>query len=157
MIMDLCIHELQPATCSVCNGTDTREKLKRGRPFQRERWAEEIFQHIPVNEEGWISSTDLAEASGLTVGQVAAAIAYLRDNMPALPLVSGPQGYTFTVDAVDVGRFRAAAARTAHTRIRRMWLGVVKPYVEQLGDQVTVRLLTRQFERLLEDIEELTA
>lgn len=152
-----CIHELQSAACSICNGADAKEQAKRGRPSQRKGWADAVFQHIPVNEEGWISNPDLAEISGLTGGQVAAAVAYLRDNHPDLPLVSGPQGYTFTVDEADVNRFRLARARSANTTVRRLWYGVLKPYLEKKADAGETRLMTKQYERLLEDIEELTA
>jgi hypothetical protein len=151
----LCIHELLPVGCSICNGADAREKAKR--PLQREKWADEIFEHIPVNEEGWISNADLAEASGLTGAQVAAAVAYMRDSIPDLPLVSGPQGYAFTVNEADVSRFRLQRARSAHTTIRRLWSGVLKPYIDQSGDQFEAKRTAKQFERLLEDIEELTA
>jgi len=131
-----------------------------GRPAERPTWAAAIFEHIPevgVDGDIWRGKAELAALTGLTAAQVAAAVAYLRDTYPDLPLVSGRDGYRWSTDADDVVAFRQWRARTAHTTMRRLWTGVMKPYLDELGDAKVTNPITKQFERLLEDMGELTA
>jgi hypothetical protein len=149
-----CIHGIENADwCTICNGRD-REPV-RSRALRPE-WAAVVRSWIPAIGNDWISGDDLAEVAGLTRSQVGSAVAYLRDNEPDFPLVSGPEGYRFSLDEADVNRYRASAARTAHTRIRRSWRGVVRPYLNEAGlDPERMRFITRTFERLLEDLDDL--
>lgn len=98
----------------------------------------------------------MAAHAGLTQHQVTTAIAYLRDHYPDFPLLSSPLGYRFSVNEAEINRFRCARARVANTIIRRLWTGTMKPFLECGGELAETRLITKQFERLLEDIEELT-
>src|SRR5262245_59317240 len=125
----LCIHELAASECSICNGADARQSLKRAPSAHS--YADVIFDLIPVEDEGWLSKCDLADMAGLTEAQVAAGIAYLRDNYPELPLVSESRGYAFTLKEADINRFRLARQRSALTTYRRLWRGVIKPWVDQ--------------------------
>jgi hypothetical protein len=152
-----CRHDLDPSTCSVCNGTDLLQGHLpgRGRPSNTEALVDAMFEWIPEDGQDWISRDDLADLSGLTPEQVSRAVAWLRDNAPEFPLVSSTYGYRFSMDQADVNAYRAARAKTAYTQIRRTWTGVVRPYVEQTQDPTMVRSMTRQFERLLEDIADL--
>jgi hypothetical protein len=153
---ELCIHDLIPSGCAVCNGADVTQRAKR--PPAAERHSEAIFDLIPVvadDTDRPISNQKLAAESGLTPAQVAAAVAYMRDNYPELPLVSSSDGYCFTLRSGDINRFRLARMRAALTIIRRLWRGVIKPYVdrrvknEKMGaDQAG--FLTMQFEHLLD-------
>ena len=60
------------------------------------------------------------------------------------------------MDEDAVRRFRNSAARTALTRVRRSWRGVLLPYLENAGiPDIQMRLIERQFSRVLEDIEDL--
>ena len=132
-------------------------KRRRGRPMLRDKWAEQVFMHIPVGDDQGLTAAELAEVTGLSPQQVSAAVAYLRDHYPELPLVSGKTGYRFSLDAADVEAFRRWRVRSAQTTIRRAWTGVVKPYLDRAGSALETRIIARQFERLLEDLEELTA
>lgn len=149
-----CKHGIEDATCELCHPSEIM--TGRGRPAQRPEWAAVIKSWIPAVGNDWISGNELAEVSGLTRPQLSAAIAHLRDHEPDFPLVSGTEGYRFSLDEADVNRYRDSATRTAHTRIRRAWRGVVKPYVEiTVIDPVEVRRITRSFERLLEDLNDM--
>jgi hypothetical protein len=150
----LCIHELTADFCTICNGHDAVRK----RAPRAESYADAIFDHIPVEAEGWISKDDLAQEAGLTGAQVAAAVAYLRDNYPQLPLVSSTDGYCFTLNEADVNRFRMARTRSALTTYRRLWRGVVKPFLDKSVEshRMTRReaeFLTKQYDRLLDDLD----
>ena len=156
MTGQLCRHDLTPSGCSICNGTDPMQgDAHRGRPSMIEELVDAIVQWIPAIGEDWIPREELAELAGMTPEQVSRAIAWLRDHDPDFPLVSSPRGYRFSMEQADVNAYRAARAKTAYTQIRRTWTGVVKPYVEGTQDPATVRLMTRQFERILEDVGEL--
>lgn len=149
----VCIHELDPAHCTICNGRDIRQRRKRA-PMA-ERYADAIFDHIPAEDGGWIAQGDLAELVELSGAQVAAGVAYLRDNYPELPLVSSTQGYCFTCDEATVNRYRQARMRSALTAVRRLWRGTIKPYVDKTR-RVSKRereIITKQFERLIEDLD----
>lgn len=140
--------------CTLCTGN--YRPNPRGRPSERPEWADIIQTWIPAVGDDWISKDELAEVSGLTPQQVGSAISFLRDTEPDLPLVSGPEGYRFSIDEEDINRYRKAAVKTAHTRIRRAWRGVILPYLKH-GDTSDYkrRQITKAFDRLLEDISDL--
>lgn len=116
-------------------------------------WSQLIFMHIPtVNDGDPISGADLAAATGLSTRQIRHAVAYLRDNFPEFPLVSSPKGYRFSLDNIDVQQYRRARVRTAHTTIKRMYAGVVRPYLQQTVPPDIAEMVTRQFSRVLEDV-----
>jgi len=157
---ELCIHDLLPASCTICNGHDAQQSAKR--TPRAERYADDIFDHIPVEQEGWISQTDLAEDADLTGAQVAAGVAYLRDNYPELPLLSSTEGYCFTLNEADINRFRLARTRSALTTYRRLWRGVVKPYIDKSVDRQSISrqqaaFLTKQYARLLDDLDDMAS
>jgi hypothetical protein len=150
-----CIHGIEDARwCTICNGRDRAEQA-RGRAMRPE-WAAVVRSWIPAIGSDWISGDDLADVTGLTRGQVGSAVAYLRDSEPDFPLVSGPEGYRFSIDEADVNRYQASAVRTAQTRIRRSWRGVIRPYLTAIAaDPMTIRRHTKAMERLLEDLDDL--
>lgn len=150
--MERCIHDLLRTECGICNGALARQNARP--PSSSERCADAIFDLIPI--EGYISNPHLAELTGLTGPQVAAGVAYLRDNYPEMPLVSGREGYSFTLKEADVNRFRLARQRAALTIYRRLWRGVIRPLVATMEPE-KARYTTRAFERLLEDLEDMIA
>lgn len=143
-----CIHGIEEAWCANC-----RPRPERWGP---KRWADRLFAFIPSPGENPVSQDDLADQSGLTCTEVSGAVAYLRENYPEFPLVSSTRGYCFTVDPVDIAKFRLWRVRTAQTAMRRAWRGVMLPYLTQAADAAEIRRVTRQFDRLLEDIGDLT-
>lgn len=150
----LCIHELDGDLCTICNGKDAKRK----RAPMAERYADAIFDLIPVENEGWIPQHELAEKAELSGAQVAAGVAYLRDNYPELPLVSSTDGYCFTLNEADINRFRLARTRSALTTYRRLWRGVIKPYVDRMVENKRISqreadFLTKQYARLLDDLD----
>lgn len=156
MSEQLCIHELLAIECGICNGAMARQSLKRAPSAQG--YADVIFDLIPVDDEGPISKCDLAEKAGLTEAQVGAGVAYLRDNYPELPLVSDVRGYAFTLNEADINRFRLARQRSALTIYRRLWRGVVKPWIQKSAEQGSISAreagsVTMQFEHLLDSLE----
>lgn len=160
MSEQLCIHELRVTECAICNGVEAR--LNPRREPAAKGYADAIFDLIPVEAEGWIGNAALADAAGLSPAQAAAGVAYLRDNYPELPLVSNRQGYCFTLNEADVSQFRLSRQRSALTIYRRLWRGVVKPFLDKRVvagemDKVTARYITKQFERLLQDLDEMTS
>lgn len=160
MTEQLCIHELIATECGICNGAAARESLKRAPAAQG--YADVIFDLIPVDDEGPVSKCDLADKAGLSEAQVAAGVAYLRDNYPELPLVSDGRGYSFTLNEADINRFRLARQRSALTIYRRLWRGVIKPWIEKSVERGQIgrtqgAFITKQFERLLEDLEGMVA
>jgi hypothetical protein len=146
----VCLHELEQAQCSICTPVATRPRPVEVRAAQLERW-------IPALNESPVSAADLADVSGLNVSQIYEAVGFLRDAYPDLPLVSDGRGYRWSLDREDIDRYQAARAKTALTQVRRSWRGVVKPYLEEFGDTATTRLIAKQYERLLEDIEDMIA
>lgn len=153
--MSRCVHDLEGITCAICHPRGDITPARRGRPLLTAGWADQLVSWIPAIGADWISRDDLAEVSGLSPEQVSRAVAWLRDNSPELPLVSGPEGYRFSLSEQDIARYKNSALKTAKTRIRRAWTGVIRPYLDHI-DSADTRLITKQFERLVEDIEELT-
>jgi hypothetical protein len=145
-----CLHGLVQAHCAICNPAPKQPRPVEVRAAVLEKW-------IPALNGDPVSAAELADVSGLTVAQLYEAIGFLRDTYPDLPLVSDGRGYRWSMDREDIDRYRAARARTALTQVRRSWSGVVKPYLEQTGDTSITRLIAKQYERLLEDIEDLIA
>lgn len=143
-----CIHGIEEAWCGNC-----RPRPERWGP---KRWADMLFAFIPSPGEDPLSQAELAEQAGLTNTEVAGAVIFLRENYPEFPLVSSPKGYRFTMDGIDVAKFRLWRVRTAQTAMRRAWRGVMLPYLTQTADAAEIRRVTRQFDRLLEDISDLT-
>jgi hypothetical protein len=149
--MAACIHDIEAAWCGVCN-----PPIGPGSPL--EEWINRVSEHIPADDDtpDRISHDDLVLYSGLTESQVNTAVAAIRERHPELPLVSDRTGIRFTMDGEAVRRFRNTAARTAMTRIRRGYRGVLLPYMEVSGaSEAQIRQIRRQFERVLEDIEDL--
>jgi len=156
MSEQLCIHELIATECGICNGAAARESPKRAPAA--EGYSDVIFDLIPAEGEGPISKSDLADKSGLSEAQVAAGIAYLRDNYPELPLVSDSRGYSFTLNEADINRFRLSRQRSALTTYRRLWRGVMKPWVQKSVEQGLraehdADFIILQFEHLLDTLE----
>lgn len=152
MPAQLCIHELNPQFCGYCNPNLDPPSTKRGRPALRHEWADAVFDEIPADGESPITAADLAKATGLTITQVAAGVAYLRDQHPEFPLLSSKEGYQFSLDPEAVVTFQRWRARAALTTMRRLWVGAVRPYLEKAARKPERTLVTKQFERLLEDL-----
>lgn len=152
MPAQLCIHELNPHFCGYCNPDLDPPSTKRGRPSLRHTWADAVFDKIPADGEPPVSADYLAAKTGLTLGQVGAAIAYLRDQHPEFPLISSADGYQFTVDPEAVIAFQRWRARSALTTMRRLWIGAIQPYLQKTAKKPERLLITKQFERLLEDL-----
>ena len=145
-----CIHGIEDEWCGDCHpGTA-------GPGSALDQYIDIVSLQIPGDGEAPISKDDLVWMSGLTSGQVDKAVAAIRERHPDLPLVSDRTGIRFTMNEDAVRRFRNSAARTALTRIRRSWRGAVLPYLENAGiPDIQMRLIERQFDRVLEDIEDL--
>lgn len=145
-----CFHGLEHKTCSLCNQAEKPPRPVEIRAAQLERW-------IPALNDNPVPATELAEVSGLTVEQIYEAMGFMRDNYPDLPLVSDGRGYRYSMNQEDIDHYRSARFKTAFTQIRRTWSGVVKPYLDERGELEITRLIGKQFDRLLEDIEEMIA
>lgn len=61
------------------------------------------------------------------------------------------------MDTDAVRAFRRAGARQALTLIRRRFRGAVLPYLTGSASTAELRLVTRQVDRVLEDVEDLIA
>jgi hypothetical protein len=148
MIDTDCIHEIRREWCATCNPPRDPES-------NQVVWANEAMMVIPSDGETPMPVDEAASLADLTRHQFNVAVAYLRENHPDLPLVSDRNGIRFTMDAAQVRKFRAQGARTALTIVRRRFRGAVLPYLKaSAASDSEVRRLTRQAERLLEDIEE---
>lgn len=121
--------------------------------------ASRVFDCIPVGDkEAPVSRADLCALSGLTVAQVKAGLEYIRDHHPDLPLVHTAAGYRFTTDADSVTANRIEGVRSVLTRMRRLWDGLVNPYISQPGfNQRDLKRVTKQFERVIEDLADILA
>jgi hypothetical protein len=145
-----CLHGLEQAHCSLC-----KPKTKKTRPVEER--AAELERWIPALNDDPISAAEIAEVSGLTVPQVYEAFGFIRDNSPDLPLPSDRRGYAYSSKPEVIDRYRNAAMKTALTRIRRLWRGVIKPFLALIGNEEWAQYQTKQFERLLVDIEDMVA
>jgi hypothetical protein len=115
--------------------------------------AEKVFPHIPFTPGTGLAGHELADRAGISLDQVYEGVAFLRENFPDDPLIaSSRDGYHWTYDPKKVGAFQQWRALSAQTTMRRLWRGAVKPYVEEKGVPGQSEFLTKQFERLLEDI-----
>jgi hypothetical protein len=144
-----CRHDIEEAWCGFCTPA-----IGPGSPL--DGWIDSVSQVIPAEDEDPMPMAELIELTGLARHQVTKAVAAIRERHPDLPLVSDRNGIRFTMDADAVRRFRNTAARTALTRIRRGYRGVLLPYLDQSGaSEAEVRRIKRQFDRVLEDVEDL--
>lgn len=128
--------------------------MPRGRKLQRDIWAGMILYEIPIDPAPPLFGAVLALRTGLTRDQVSAGVAWLRDSFPGLPLVSSHKGYVWSTDPDDVARFKKWRGRTAMTVIRRCFSGDVIPLLRHTAP-TQEPFITRQFERLLQDIDAL--
>ena len=126
--------------------------------------AESVFDHLIANPDG-LTLTDLATRLDCTYKQARDGIARLRDTLgvDAKALVYDTRGigqgkragvYFFTLDADLIDRHRARIVRGAFTTMRRLYTGTLRPYLHSQPDAIA-RIVARQFERLLEDMDEL--
>jgi|SRR5580765_284041 hypothetical protein len=145
-----CLHGIEDEWCGDCHPSTA------GPDSALEQYINIVSLLIPGDGEAPASRDTLILASGLAPHQVDKAVAAIRERHPDLPLVSDRTGIRFTMDEDAVRRFRNSAARTALTRVRRSWRGVLLPYLENAGiPDIQMRLIERQFSRVLEDIEDL--
>jgi transcriptional antiterminator len=114
-------------------------------------WADQVFMLIPEND--WVSVADLMKQTKLHDRQVREGVAYIRDKFPDLgqALVSGPNGYQFTLDETEVAKFRTMRMKVAMTQLRRTYTSV-KPFLAQVATKREADFVERQFERLVEDV-----
>lgn len=121
---------------------------------KRPEWAARVFDYIPSGANAApITGDALCELADLTPSQLTAAIAYIRDNHPELPLISGPQGYQFSINASSVAAYYSARAKAAHTIMRRLYDGAVQPFLKQSGlNSKDAGLIAKQFSRAIEDL-----
>ena len=122
---------------------------------RRDDWGDLVFMHIPTAPDVPISGKDLAKRSKLTINQVQDGVAALRDRFPDFPLVSNHLGYRFSEYEVDVTPFRRKRMRSALTIIRRLWTGVLRPFLLRQADPQLATFMTKQFERAMQDIADL--
>lgn len=145
-----CIHDIAEEWCADCNpkyapGT-TRD--------WREVLADDVTTRIPVSPEPGISRDNLAAATGLSISQLYQVTSYIRENYPALGLVSDRNGLRFTADAADVDRYRHARLKASATIARRTVRGAVIPLLRQAGvTDIQQRRVEMDLQRLVEDIE----
>src|ERR1035438_547589 len=141
-----CIHDLEEAWCADCTGRPTAIN-------NRIAWAGDVMMVIPADPAPPVPLDEISIRSRMSRAKVNAAIAYLRETYPDLPLVSNSRGIRFTMNEEEVNKFRHSRFLAAHTIIRRTFRGAVVPYLKQSGaSKATVRQFTRQMDRLLEDI-----
>jgi hypothetical protein len=128
---------------------------------KRLSYAEQVLTFIPSTEGAEpISVADLSIKTGLSPDDVRDGVAMLRDVFTGesdTPLLSSPKGYVFTFDAAQNAAFRQNRAKTAHTIIRRAWHGAIKRYIASLPieQQAEAKLITKGFERVLDDLGDL--
>ena len=139
--------------------TDHAAPKPRSKRSRRAEWAARVFDHIPAGDAAVpISGSDLCALAGLTLNQVQNGVEELRDQHPDLPLVSSTKGYIFTTEMAAVAAYRGARAKSAHTTIRRLWDGTIKPYISQPGfNRNEARQTTKEFERVIEDLADILA
>lgn len=124
------------------------------KPSQRPEWAARVFDYIPSGANAApITGEKLGALADLSPSQLNAAIEYIRDNHPDLPLVSGPKGYQFTINASTVAAYYNARAKAAFTIMRRLYDGAVQPFLKQSGiSSKDANLIAKQFSRAIEDL-----
>jgi hypothetical protein len=145
-----CIHDIEEAWCATCN-----PPVYGPGPVD---FANDVSQFIPAtdNPADAISNAMLATVTGLSPSQVGQGIAWIRENIPDMPLISDRNGYRFTTDDDAVRRFRNTGARAALTMIRRRYRGALLPWLSTSGANTQqVHRLTRQFDRVMEDMADL--
>lgn len=131
------------------NGAQPR---RRGRPSQREFWADKMARVIPIDD--FVPGHQISKLTGLTLGQITSAAAWIRDEMPDLPLVSSPAGYTFTTQATAIRKYNNRRVNAAFTIMRRLYTGVIRPWLLKI-DYPDAKRIEKQFSRILEDVADL--
>jgi len=123
------------------------------------RWASIVKPHIPTAPDPPISVPELVALTGLRSQKIHHAVGMLRDEgvkADGRPLVSDSDGYRFTFEESDIGGFRSRQTRRAHTTMRRLWNGVLKPYLATLPPGSSeVKDAKKHMERVLEDLGDL--
>jgi hypothetical protein len=119
------------------------------RGSRKQYWADLVAAAIPVDE--WMSQAEVCEATKLTPAQVMAGVAWIRDEVPDLPLVSSRDGYSFTLQATAIRKYNNRRVRAAFTIIRRLYTGVIKPWLVKINHPKG-KEVDKQFSRLLEDL-----
>jgi hypothetical protein len=123
------------------------------------RWADLVMPHIPSAPSTAISVADLMAKTGLREQEVHHAVGFIRDEMAEIggrPLVSSGEGYRFTFDEAEVAGFRSTQTRRAFTTMRRLWHGVLRPYLASLpAGSHEAKQAQKQMGRALEDLGEI--
>jgi hypothetical protein len=126
---------------------------------KRTRWANVVLPYLPMAPDAPISVAELVAKTGLRTQEIHHGVGMLRDEMVkdgGRPLVSGPDGYRFTFDESDVAEFRSRQTRRAYTTMRRLWNGVLRPYLATLPPgSKEAKEAAKQMGRALEDLGEL--
>lgn len=117
-------------------------------------YARLVLLHMPSDMKGEaeVSREEMASLTGLTVNQVGAAIAYIRDNNPGLSLITTSDGYLYTKDPDLLQYYQHTRAKTARTIIRRTWTGAIEPWLKNLDPNVA-KIVAMQYKYLMEEIE----
>lgn len=115
-----------------------------------------IQETIPVDSDP-VSLWELSKVVDMTTQATQKLVAQIREDNPHLPLITAPSGgYYYSTDEEAVAAYKRQRLQMALTTTRRLWRGAVLPMLELTGDERLVSLYTRQFERVLTDIAELT-
>lgn len=125
----------------------------------RRRWANLVMPYLPTAPDAPISVPELVQKTQLRSQEVHHGVGMIRDEMASdggRPLLSSGAGYRFSFDEAEVADFRSRQTRRAYTTIRRLYSGVIRPYLaaqppgSQEGKQAA-----KQMSRALEDLHEL--
>ena len=119
----------------------------------RMEWIERVLAAMPGDGEPPKSSRQIADETGLPQRLIGPIVAALRDMGTQLPLVSGADGYRFTLSSALLTRFYLWRIRSARTILRRL-LMVLGPYWNATLPAGEVTRRQRQMTRVLEDLEE---
>lgn len=130
----------------------TKEQRDERREIVRRDRKIAVMDLIPFSPEPFRSMREFMDGTGLNRIQVLAAMAAIREDFPKDPLVSSTFGYRWSLTADEVRDYKNAQARNAHTRMTRLWRGTLLPYVQATGTPEQVRDMTKQFERLIQDL-----
>ncbi len=128
---------------------------KRKGPSKPAQYGGLVFQLIPSAPKS-ISCRELQRKLNLSRHQVESGVAYLRDTYPNVPLVSSQDGYTFTTNERQVKTFQQMRMLVARTTVRRVFRGVILPFIK-INAPMMEPLITKQFERLMQDIGDLVS
>ena len=111
-----------------------------------------VADAIPAYPDAPRTAADIAGQLTVPRERVLRSIARLKEDFPALPLVSGSDGYRWSRDPVDAKRHVRKEVRYVSTRTRRSLLdGLLEPYLKDCDEESLDRARGR-IESILDDL-----